>query len=137
MTNELDATLSVHHPVFTIEHIAALFHVSVDRAREYTYRDDFPASFDLGARNLWDREEVLTWFRTLPRRTRCANNSAGATRTAAARARRSTTGQPPKAGTAGHAAASVITIPEASVTPMTRADLADNSYKPRKKQVRA
>ena len=37
-------------PVFTIEHVAALFHVSVDTAREYTYRRDFPAAHLLGAR---------------------------------------------------------------------------------------
>jgi predicted DNA-binding transcriptional regulator AlpA len=54
-------------PVFTIQHVAALLHVSVDTAREYTYRDDFPAAAWLGARLLWDREEVLAWFRGLPR----------------------------------------------------------------------
>lgn len=69
MTNHQGHVLDVHHPIFTIEHIAALFHVSVDRAREYTYRTDFPASRDLGARNLWDRDEVLDWFRALPRRS--------------------------------------------------------------------
>ena len=37
-------------PVFAIEHVAALFHVSVDTAREYTYRRDFPAARLLGPR---------------------------------------------------------------------------------------
>ena len=63
-------------PVFTIEHVAALFHVSVDTAREYTYRRDFPAAHLLGARLLWDREEILAWFRTLPRRGK-ANRAEG------------------------------------------------------------
>lgn len=31
-------------PVFSIEHVAALFHVSVDTASEYTSRRDFPPS---------------------------------------------------------------------------------------------
>ena len=53
-------------PVFTIEHVAALFHVSVDTAREYTYRRDFPAAHLFGARLLWDTRR-LTWFRALPR----------------------------------------------------------------------
>ena len=57
-------------PVFTIQHVAALFHVSVDTAREYTYRGDFPAARLLGARNLWDREEILAWFRALPPRAK-------------------------------------------------------------------
>jgi hypothetical protein len=29
-------------PIWTIEHVAAAFHLSVDAAREYTYREDFP-----------------------------------------------------------------------------------------------
>lgn len=55
--------------VYTIEHVAALFHVKVDSAREYTYRKDFPPAHQLGARLLWDREEILAWFRALPRLT--------------------------------------------------------------------
>ena len=55
--------------VYTIEHVAALFHVKVDSAREYTYRKDFPLAHQLGARLLWDREEILAWFRALPRLT--------------------------------------------------------------------
>ncbi|KRF45092.1 hypothetical protein ASH01_14310 [Terrabacter sp. Soil811] len=50
--------------------MARLLHVSVDRAREYTYQTDFPAPFVLGARHLWDRKEVLDWVRRLPRRPR-------------------------------------------------------------------
>jgi predicted DNA-binding transcriptional regulator AlpA len=55
--------------VYTIEHVAALFHVKVDSAREYTYRKDFPPAHQLGARLLWDRDEILSWFRSLPRLT--------------------------------------------------------------------
>jgi predicted DNA-binding transcriptional regulator AlpA len=55
--------------VFTIQHVAALFHVKVDSAREYTYRQDFPPAHQLGARLLWDRDEILAWFRSLPRLT--------------------------------------------------------------------
>jgi len=54
-------------PVYTIETVAKLFHVSVDTARQYSYRDDFPAAYALGSRLLWDREDVLAWFRSLPR----------------------------------------------------------------------
>ena len=56
-------------PIWTIEHIARCFHLSVDRAREYTGRDDFPAARrlgDAGGRLLWTREDVLAWFLTLP-----------------------------------------------------------------------
>jgi predicted DNA-binding transcriptional regulator AlpA len=52
--------------VYTIERVAALFHVKVDTAREYTYRKDFPQAYRLGARLLWDRDEILVWFRALP-----------------------------------------------------------------------
>jgi hypothetical protein len=45
--------------VYTIEHVAALFHVKVDSAREYTYRQDFPPAHQLGARLLWDRDEMV------------------------------------------------------------------------------
>jgi hypothetical protein len=48
----------------------------VDTAREYTYWRDFPAAHLLGARLLWDREEILAWFRTLPRRGK-ANRAEG------------------------------------------------------------
>lgn len=59
------------HPrlLYTIEHVAALFHVKVDSAREYTYRKDFPPAHQLGARLLSDREEILVWFPALHRPT--------------------------------------------------------------------
>jgi len=53
-------------PVYTIEYVAALFHVKVDTARDYMYRTDFPPAHQLGARLLWDREQILVWFRSLP-----------------------------------------------------------------------
>jgi hypothetical protein len=65
-----DWALSPNDPIWTIEHISCVLHVAVDTAREYTYRDDFPASRDLGARNLWPRDEVLAWFMQLPPRQR-------------------------------------------------------------------
>ena len=46
--------------------IAILLHVSVDTARQYTYRQEFPALRVLGARNQWMREEILAWFAALP-----------------------------------------------------------------------
>ena len=57
-------------PIWTIEHLAAALHASVDTAREYTYRTDFPAPKAPFARNLWTREEVLAWFDQLPTRER-------------------------------------------------------------------
>jgi hypothetical protein len=35
-TNPALAPVDTHDPVYTIEHVAALFHVKVDTAREYT-----------------------------------------------------------------------------------------------------
>ena len=66
-------------PIYTIEHVARLLHVSVDRAREYTYQHAFPAPFILGARHLWDRQEILDWVRSLPRRTRTQQGEASST----------------------------------------------------------
>ena len=57
-------------PIWTIEHVAAALHASVDTAREYTYRTDFPAPKAPFARNLWARAEVLAWFDQLPTRDR-------------------------------------------------------------------
>lgn len=68
-TNPALTPVDIHDPVYTIEHVAALFHIKVDTAREYTYRTDFPAAYQLGARLLWDREQILVWFRSLPRLT--------------------------------------------------------------------
>lgn len=45
-------------PVYTIETVAKLFHVSVDAAREYSYRDDVPAPMPWGRESV-DREDVL------------------------------------------------------------------------------
>jgi hypothetical protein len=57
-------------PIWTIEHVAAAFHLSVDAAREYTYREDFPRPRDGFSRNLWTRQEVLDWFAGLPPKPR-------------------------------------------------------------------
>ena len=57
-------------PIWTIEHVAAVLDPSVDAAREYTYRDDFPRPRDGFRKNLWTREEVLSWFDGLPRKPR-------------------------------------------------------------------
>jgi hypothetical protein len=65
-TNPALTPVDTQDPIYTIEHVAALFHVKVDTAREYTYRTDFPAAHQLGARLLWEREQILTWFRSLP-----------------------------------------------------------------------
>lgn len=56
-------------PVWTIEHVARCFGLSVDRAREYAARDDFPEARRLGGgrgRLFWTREGVLAWFSGLP-----------------------------------------------------------------------
>ena len=53
-------------PIWTIEHVAAALHLSVDAAREYTHRPDFPRPRECFARNLWTRQEILDWFATLP-----------------------------------------------------------------------
>ena len=64
-------------PVYTIEYVAALFHVKVDTARDYMYRTDFPPAHQLGARLLWDREQILVWFRSLPPLTLADRRRAG------------------------------------------------------------
>jgi hypothetical protein len=58
-SNQAQTQVETADVVYTIEHVAALFHVTVDSAREYTYRQDFPPAHQLGARLLWDREEIL------------------------------------------------------------------------------
>ena len=57
-------------PIWTIEHVAAAFHLEVDTAREYTYRADFPRPRAGFSRHLWNREEVLAWFTALPGKPR-------------------------------------------------------------------
>lgn len=53
-------------PIWTIHHVARALHLSVDRAREFTYTADFPAPRAGFSRNLWLRSEVLDWFDKLP-----------------------------------------------------------------------
>jgi hypothetical protein len=70
-------------PIWTIEHVAAAFHLSVDAAREYTYREDFPRSRAGFSRNLWTRQEVLDWFAGLaPKPRGRAGSGAGTVSTA-------------------------------------------------------
>ena len=85
-TQGTTATADLNSPVFMIEHLAQMFGVRIDSAREYTYRSDFPPARDLGARLLWDREEILAWFRSLPKRTTAdrTRNPAGVTPAVAA-----------------------------------------------------
>lgn len=62
-------TIDLTVPPRTIDHVAVAFFISVDTAREYTYRHDFPAPTAFCARNLWAREDVFGWFVQLPRAT--------------------------------------------------------------------
>lgn len=55
------SALSLRDPLFAIEHVARLFLLEVDSAREFTYRSDFPTPIKAGRRWLWFREEVLAW----------------------------------------------------------------------------
>jgi hypothetical protein len=57
-------------PIWTIEHVAAAFHLEVDTAREYTYRESFPRPRAGFSRNVWTREEILAWFTALPGKPR-------------------------------------------------------------------
>ena len=54
-TQGTTATADLNSPVFMIEHLAQLFGVRIDSAREHTYRSDFPPARDLGARLLCAR----------------------------------------------------------------------------------
>jgi hypothetical protein len=65
-------TIDLSVPIWTIDHIATALHVSVDTAREYTYRADLPAPKAGVCRNLWPRGAVLAWFDALPPRARRA-----------------------------------------------------------------
>ena len=40
-------------PIWTIEHVAAAFHLEVDTAHEYTSREDFPRRRARSSRHLW------------------------------------------------------------------------------------
>jgi hypothetical protein len=94
-------------PIWTIEHVAAAFHLEVDTAREYTYREDFPRPRAGFSRNLWTREEVLAWFTALPgkprgRSGRATVSTATVARTAAPRTTETRpTGSGPAAAPAG------------------------------------
>lgn len=88
-------------PIWTIEHVAAALHLSVDRAREYTYLPSFPAPRAGFTRNLWARQGVLDWFQLLPSAGRRTVNSGtaarGATRGAAPASVGRPAGRPPQA----------------------------------------
>jgi hypothetical protein len=47
-------------PIWTIEHVAAALQLSVDTAREYTYRTDFPHPRAGFSRDLWTRRRSWT-----------------------------------------------------------------------------
>jgi hypothetical protein len=68
--------IDLSDPICTIDHVAAAVHVSVDTAREYTYRADSPAPRTGFSRNLWPRAAVLAWFDGLPPRARRATRPA-------------------------------------------------------------
>jgi hypothetical protein len=95
LSNAAQTTFDLQDPIYTIEHVAAMFHVKVDTAREYSYRADFPPARQLGARLLWDREQILVWFRSLPPLTladrRRAGSAAAADAVAVPRAARAST----------------------------------------------
>jgi hypothetical protein len=60
--------IELSRPIWDINHVADALFVTIDRAREYTYRADFPAAKDGFAKNLWLREDVLDWFAGLQHR---------------------------------------------------------------------
>ncbi len=59
--------LQLSDPAYAIEHLARIFRVEVDTAREFTYRTDFPQPIKMGRRFLWFAEEVQLWARKQPR----------------------------------------------------------------------
>jgi len=63
------ATTDLSAPLWTVEHLAALFYMTPDSAREYTYRADFPGGVKIGRRYLWVPTEVLVWVEAQPRVT--------------------------------------------------------------------
>ncbi len=75
--------INLSDPIWTIEHVAAAFDLSVDTAHEHTYRPGFPVPKDGFSKNLWRREDVLAWFAELPgrprRRSRPTNTAGAAT----------------------------------------------------------
>jgi hypothetical protein len=88
--------VDLSQPIWTIEHVAAALHLSVDRARECSYLTSFPAPRAGFSRHLWPREAVLDWFASLPAATgrpagtgTAARDGRGAVPARRARARRS------------------------------------------------
>jgi hypothetical protein len=63
--------IDLHLPIWGIEHVAAALQLSIDNAREYTSSPGFAAGKKPFKRNLWVREDVLTWFAQLPDRDLC------------------------------------------------------------------
>ena len=62
--------IDLNAPIWAIDHLAAALGVSIDTAREHTYSLTFPAARAGFSRNLWLREDVLTWFASLPAKDR-------------------------------------------------------------------
>jgi hypothetical protein len=58
--------IDLNSPIWTIEHVAAAFYVSSDRAHKHSYSPGLPAPRNGFSRNLWLREKVLAWFAGLP-----------------------------------------------------------------------
>jgi hypothetical protein len=109
-------------PIWTIEHVAAAFHLSVDAAREYTYRTDFPRPRAGFSRHLWTRQEVLDWFAALaPKPRGRAGRGTGTVSTATV------------ARTASRPADTRPAAAPAGTRPGGRPSGAPKSYKPRQK----
>ncbi|AXT84672.1 hypothetical protein C6I20_05345 [Aeromicrobium sp. A1-2] len=58
--------IDLNSPIWTIDHVATVLLLSVDRAREHTYGTTFPKPKAGFSSNLWLRDEVLAWFSALP-----------------------------------------------------------------------
>lgn len=67
-------------PLFAIQHLARVFRLEVDTARDLTYREDFPQPIKIGRRWLWFPDEVLAWSRKQKRYsvTECKRNTVAA-----------------------------------------------------------
>ena len=64
--------------LFCIKHLARLFLLEVDTARELTYRVDFPEPIKIGRRWLWFPDEVLAWSRKQKRYSERERNAPAA-----------------------------------------------------------
>lgn len=62
--------VSLNDPLWTIKHLAVLFDVEIDTAREYGYKESFPAPRRPGRSLLWMPDEVTAWVRSQPPLTR-------------------------------------------------------------------